>query len=96
VKFCGSLRLNGLIEYEPILAILNYGIEQKNNDLILDLQSLDFLNSSGISVLSKFVIKVRNQENTKLTIIGSQKVLWQSKSLKNLQKLMPSLVLNIV
>jgi hypothetical protein len=95
IKFTGSLRLNGLAEYAPILEVLDYSIETASSQLILDLQALDFLNSSGISVLSKFVIKLRNHKNIDLTIIGSQKIPWQSKSLKNLQRLMPSLTLEI-
>ncbi|MBL1208747.1 slr1659 superfamily regulator [Geminocystis sp. GBBB08] len=96
VKFNGSLRLNGMKEYEPILEILDQGLQEANSPLILDLTSLDFLNSSGISMFSKFVIKVRNQQKINLIIMGSQKIPWQSKSLKNLQRLMPSLVLEIV
>ncbi len=95
VRFTGSLRLNGLAEYAPILEVLDHSINTTPSQLILDLQSLDFLNSSGISVLSKFVIKLRNHKNIELTIIGSQKIPWQSKSLKNLQRLMPSLTLEI-
>jgi hypothetical protein len=70
--------------------------------ITLDLRKLEFLNSSGINVLSKFIIKVRqhrerqakeNQPETNMVVYGSQTIPWQSKSIKNLQRLMPSLEL---
>jgi len=43
--------------------------------------------------LSKFVIKVRQKESIKIIVCGSDAIPWQRKSLKNLQRLMSSLVL---
>lgn len=91
----GSLRLGGVEEYAPIISILEEGIAHPPVDLVLNLTELDFLNSSGINMLSKFVIKARQKEGVKITIKGSNSIPWQGKSLKNLQRLMPSLVLEI-
>lgn len=95
VIFQGSLRLSGAEEYEPIEQLLNNIAEQEPSSIVLDLQNLEFLNSSGISMLSKFVINVRKKKNIQMHVIGSQEIPWQGKSLKNLQRLMPSLKLEI-
>jgi hypothetical protein len=63
--------------------------------IILNLQHLEFLNSSGISMLSKFVIEMRKRQNIQIKILGSTLMPWQGKSLKNLQRLMPSLILEL-
>jgi hypothetical protein len=94
VSISGSLRLNGLEEYKPILDVLNQGIESGGN-MQLDLSSLEFLNSSGIAMLSKFIINARGKDGFALTITGSAQVPWQGKSLKNLQRLWPALELTI-
>ena len=90
----GSLRLAGMEEYAPIVAVLEYVIEQQPQQIILNLCELEFLNSSGINVLSKFVIKIRQKESIKIIVRGSEEIPWQRKSLKNLQRLMSSLTLD--
>ena len=93
IVFDGSLRLNGSAEYASISELLDYVAKQEPEKIILDLKELSFLNSSGISILSKFVIKVRKCKNIQMVVIGAKKNPWQGKSLKNLQRLMPSLKL---
>ncbi|MGJ3244717.1 MAG: slr1659 superfamily regulator [Elainellaceae cyanobacterium] len=95
ILFKGSLRLNGVEAYAPVNQILNSVVEKKPDTLTLDLTELKFLNSSGINMLSKFVIRVRQMSATQLIVKGSQTISWQSKSLKNLHRLMPTLRLEI-
>lgn len=95
VVFRGSLRLQGTEEYASIEQLLNDIAEREPSQMILNLQELEFLNSSGISMLSKFVINVRKKKNIQMIVIGSKDILWQGKSLKNLQRLMPSLKLEL-
>ena len=92
VVFTGVLRLGGMGEYAPIAECLEQAVTE-NTELTLSLKALEFLNSSGIAMLSKFVISARNKEDFKLNIVGSSEITWQGKSLKNLQRLMPSLSL---
>lgn len=94
IIFDGSLRLNGSEEYASISELLNQVLQQEPEKIVLDLKELSFLNSSGISILSKFVINVRKRKNILMIVVGSKKNPWQSKSLKNLQRLMPSLKLD--
>lgn len=91
VLFKGFLRLDGMEEYQPIMDLLLAAIEAAPK-CVVDLRELEFLNSSGISMLSMFVVKVR-QKGVQLTFQGSDAILWQTKSLKNLQRLMPDLTL---
>ncbi|MGK7932902.1 MAG: hypothetical protein AB4041_15940 [Microcystaceae cyanobacterium] len=95
VHFEGSLRLGGMTDYAPIVELLNQVKEQQPEMITLNLEKLDFLNSSGISMLSKFVINIRKTGHSQMTIKGSKSIPWQGKSLKNLQRLMPNLVLEL-
>ena len=95
IIFDGSLRLNGAEEYTSISELLDNVVKEEPEKIVLDLRELTFLNSSGISILSKFVINVRKRKNIQMVVFGTQKNPWQSKSLKNLQRLMPSLRLEL-
>jgi len=90
----GILRLNGLVEYAPIAQFLSHAVPA--GSMTLDLQGLEFLNSSGIAMLSKFTIEIRNRKTVDLLVLGSKAVGWQGKSLVNLCKLMPTLRMEIV
>ena len=89
----GSLRLGGMEEYAPIVQIFNQVVAQEPPLIYFNLRELQFLNSSGINVLSKFIIKVRQKKDVQMIVQGSQQIPWQGKSLKNLQRLMPSMQL---
>ena len=91
----GSFRLGGVDEYAPIVAILNSAAAAQPEQITLDLTKLEFLNSAGINVLSKFVISVRQKAHSGLLVRGSKTIPWQGKSLPNLQRLMPALKLEL-
>jgi hypothetical protein len=93
VTCTGSFRLGGTEEYAAIVKLLNDAKDQEPLTLTLDLRSLTFLNSSGINVLSRFVIAVRETKSVELRVLGSQAIPWQTNSLINFQRLMPSLQL---
>ncbi|HRP96371.1 MAG TPA: hypothetical protein PL143_09000 [Rhodocyclaceae bacterium] len=93
VRLRGSLRLGGLTEYAPISQLLEDALDGRDA-LTLDLSGLEFLNSSGIATLSKFVIAVRNRKTCTLAVRGSTSIPWQGKSLNNLKRLMPTLELD--
>jgi hypothetical protein len=95
VTCCGSFRLSQMEEWGPIVQLLNDVADGEPKTITLDLRKLEFLNSSGINILSKFVIKVRQQKHTQIAVKGSKQIPWQGKSLKNLQRLMPSLHLEL-
>jgi hypothetical protein len=93
VFFRGFLRLDGMEEYQPVMDLLLSAMDLSAAGFTLNLRELEFLNSSGISMLSMFVVRARQKGDVKLVLQGSDKILWQTKSLKNLQRLMPGLAL---
>ena len=95
IVFDGSLRPNDSRERASISELLGSIARQEPEKIILDLRELNFLNSSGIGILSQFVIDVRNRKNIQMVVLGAKKNPWQNKSLKNLQRLMPSLKLKL-
>lgn len=91
----GLLQLMNMQDYAPIIKLLEDAANQESSTLTLDLRGLEFLNSSGINVLLKFVIKVREKKNVQMVVQGSKDITWHSKSLKTLQRLMPTLRLEL-
>ena len=84
----GSMRLANLTEYEPVKDYLFKSSEKTSgNTLSIDMKQLKFLNSSGITTLSMFVIAMKKRNTKMLKIIGSKEVSWQEKSLVNFNKL---------
>jgi hypothetical protein len=79
--------------YASIMELLSNVAEQKPPKIILDLRHLESMNSSGINVFSKFVIKVREHQTIQLVVYGNESLTWQQKVLKNFRKLLPSLLL---
>lgn len=90
----GSFRLQGAA-YEPMLALMNEAATAGHSVLTLDVRELQFLNSSGINLLSRFVLGLRKQKPCQLRIRGSQRYPWQTLSLYNLARLLPDLLLEI-
>ena len=92
VSFEGTIRLGGMQEYAEILDLMNTALDESGNAITLDVKGLKLLNSSGITMMSKFVIGCRGKQS-QLKIVASKDVPWQGKSLKNLQRLLPSIEL---
>jgi hypothetical protein len=95
ISFQGELSLGGPADYAPIVELLDEVTNPEPSMITLNLKKLAFLNSSGISMLSKFVITVRKKKTIQLLVLGSNEVPWQQKSLKNLEKLLPTLKLEL-
>jgi len=86
VVFIGTLRLQGKEQYQEIYDLLVKASKIAGDSLDIDMRELKFLNSSGISSLSLFMIQLRKQ-NVRIRIFGSSAISWQVKSLQNFQKL---------
>ena len=95
VYFQGELSLGGSTDYAPITNLLNEVAESEPNTMTIDVRNLAFVNSSGISMLSKFVLSMRKKKGVQVVVLGSNEMPWQGKSLKNLEKLLPGLKLEI-
>jgi hypothetical protein len=95
VLFKGAIRLCGTEDYAPILDMLQETLINPTTPIVLDLRELEFLNSSGITMLSRFVIQARDRTGIDLQVLASEAVPWHARSLKNLQRLMPSLSIRL-
>jgi hypothetical protein len=95
VSFKGALRLSGTEDYAPILDMLKETLIHPTAPIVLDLRELDFLNSSGITMFSRFVIEARDHAGIDVQVLASEAVSWHARSLKNLQRLMPSLCIRL-
>jgi len=95
IHYEGTMRLSGTEAYAPILEMMNGLLATKPETIVLDLTELEFLNSSGINLLAKFTIEVRKQTEVGLSVKGSKRIPWQSKSLPNLKKLYSAVELSI-
>jgi len=93
VYFQGTLRLIGVKAYVPLTQLLDQVIELEPPLITIDLRQLKSLNSSGVTTLAKFVIKVSKKENVQVLVRGLVESAWQQKSLTNLRRLMPRLQL---
>jgi hypothetical protein len=97
VSFKGTIRLQTTDDYAPINdLLLKAHTEAGKGKLTLDFRQLQFLNSSGINAISKFVITARKAEMVNLVVLGSQDIYWQQKSLSNLSKLWPKVQVDVV
>ncbi len=91
VNFTGRVRMRGLQEYAVVFDLFDKVLEREKHSITLDLQNLELINSSGIDMLSKFIITARKKKVVRITIIGSSAKAWQTRLLKNFNKLMPTL-----
>ncbi len=96
IHYEGTMRLSGTDAYQPVLALMNEVLAAQPEEITLNLVGLEFLNSSGINLLARFTIEVRKQQQVGISVKGSTRIPWQSKSLPNLKKLHPALELDFI
>ena len=98
IRFKGTIRLQTTDDYAPAVALLlkMHEAAAPGATVYLDFRELQFLNSSGINTVSKFVITARNANKVVLKVLGNRDIYWQQKSLTNLQKLWPKVQIEIL
>lgn len=87
IFFQGSLRLWDPVSYQKIRQMMLDIYALDTEKLLLDFKNLDFMNSSGISTLCKFIFDAKEMQKKKLKIVGNTEILWQKKSFENLKKI---------
>jgi hypothetical protein len=95
VHFSGALRLANVKAYDGVARLLAEAAAQVGGTLTLDFKELKFLNSSGITALSLFVVGCRKAGKPQLKLLGSKANAWQTKSLGNFQMLWKDMTLVI-
>lgn len=87
----GTMRLQTPLAYtEPFSPIIGHITDKKETQI--DIQTLLYLNSSGIAAIGKLILLAKEQE-TPLRIIFNSSIPWQDKSMSSLQKLYTELEL---
>lgn len=87
----GTLRLMTR-EYRPLVELLEVLLRapQQPPRLVIDVKDLRMINSSGLNVLSRFVIGLRQRTNTQVVLRGARASAWQGKILANFRSFLPS------
>jgi len=89
ITYSGSLRLSHQ-SYQPIIELLDKIAEAQPDALTIDLRQLRFLNSFGLGIIARFVMRLEKQQTT-LVVRGNEAFPWQKKALRTLPRLAPSL-----
>ncbi len=93
-RLAGIMRLSSPADYEdrfePMRKALNHA-----PSYTIDVSQVRFLNSSGITSLSRLVLLARAQDKD-LVVIGSESVQWHAKTLHLLKRLYARLEVRLV
>jgi hypothetical protein len=87
VYFSGTLRLFQSSDYKKIEQFLLQAHNLDIASLTIDFRDLLFMNSLGINMLCKFIIKIKKIGKLSIKIVGNKGILWQVKSFQNLKLL---------
>ena len=82
----GVLRLPSPAAYEERFKPIREALTKADDPYTIDISAVQFLNSSGITGLSRLVLLARTQK-TPLVLIGSTRTSWQAKTLKPIARL---------
>ena len=89
VNFEGVLRLQNIEEGEPITRLLNELAATAPDVILLDFVQLQLMNSTGLNILIKFMLAMREQNTSKMMLRASEKHFWQRDLIRGLQKFVP-------
>jgi hypothetical protein len=87
VRFTGTLRLFSSGDYRKIELLLLEVYNLELAAMLLDFRELLFMNSLGINMLCKFIIKIKKLDKAPVRIVGNKNILWQVKTFQNLKLL---------
>jgi hypothetical protein len=91
----GVLRLASPAAYEERFASLMQGVVSANGAYTIDISKVRFINSSGITGLSRLVLQARGL-NKSLVLIGQHNVSWQGTTLNLFKRLYKQVEVQLV
>lgn len=91
----GRLTMTGILrlmtkDYKEITDLLDHIARTAPPKLEVDLQGLKMVNSSGLNMMSRFVLALRSKPGIQVTFHGSNEQVWQAKTLQNMKHFLPS------
>ncbi|HEC85733.1 MAG: hypothetical protein DRR08_28940 [Candidatus Parabeggiatoa sp. nov. 2] len=86
----GIMRLNST-GYKPITQLLGEVAALQPSQIILDLRKLEAFNSSGVTMLARFLRNTGKKTAILLIIKATQDIPWQKKSVRHFQQVVPKL-----
>jgi hypothetical protein len=92
VIISGSMRLPSPLSYDQPFALIKKALDDCIDTLNIDLQDLEYLNSSGITALARIIIQARKDDKT-IKFIISNDIPWQSKTFSSLKILWDKLII---
>lgn len=92
-RLVGVLRLATPAAYKKIFDPLTDALTA-NDAFTVDIVEVKFMNSSGITALSRLVLAARKQDKP-LTILGTEAVAWQKKTITSLKRLHKKLTVEL-
>ena len=92
----GVLRLASPLAYEELFAPIRTALDEtKGTDgLTIDIRQLQFLNSCGVTALSRLILHARSQQ-LPIGFIGAGSVAWHGRTLSSLQRLYPVMTVEL-
>ena len=91
VKFEGVLRLLGEAGYARIKQLLNDAVAGDPEAVTLDVSRLEFLNSQGMVLVTRFIMDLCDSGTTRVAVHGSARHRWQVRWLQNMERLVPEM-----
>ena len=89
VLFQGVLRLQNVTEGESIASLLNEVAATEPDTIPLGFVQLQLMNSTGLSILTKFMMAMRKQNTSRVILRASDKHFWQRDLIQGLQRFLP-------
>ncbi|MBI59994.1 hypothetical protein CL657_02100 [bacterium] len=86
VSISGSMRLPSPLSYDQPFSLIKKSLENCTDTLTVNLTSLEYLNSSGITSLARIIIQAR-KDNKDMKLIINNSIPWQQKTLLSLKQL---------
>ncbi len=91
----GVLRLPSPSAYEGPFEGIHKGLAAASTRYVVDICGVKFMNSSGITAISRLVLLARTLEKD-LVFVGSSSIPWQGKTIRSLQRLYRGLGVELV